>query len=202
MHPVSNTSRSFSDSETCWETGDSTDSSSEDHVKSQANSVPIPTILGHYGYKLDYRNKLICPFSFHKSGRENSGSFTFYPKTNSFYCFGCKTGFRAVDLVAKLDGISKLQAAYKILDYFSSEVDESKISDVLNVSEKLEIMLEFSNCVKEFRSQNKDEESWVFIENICKSYDLLNNKHQLDNKAIAYIVQLLKEKIESHENKL
>jgi hypothetical protein len=36
-----------------------------------------------------YTHKMICPFKFHKNGRERTGSFRFSDKKQVFTCFGC-----------------------------------------------------------------------------------------------------------------
>src|ERR1700684_4389287 len=72
----------------------------------KANSVPLPTILKHYGHHIDaYNRYIICPFSFHKGGRENGGSFCYYPDTNTFWCFGCKTGTTPVSFVSNKENL-------------------------------------------------------------------------------------------------
>lgn len=36
-----------------------------------------------------YSHRMICPFKFHKNGRERTGSFRFSDQKNIFTCFGC-----------------------------------------------------------------------------------------------------------------
>ncbi len=36
-----------------------------------------------------YSHRMICPFKFHKNGRERTGSFRFSDQKNTFTCFGC-----------------------------------------------------------------------------------------------------------------
>lgn len=47
------------------------------------DDTPIIEIAKSYGIKVT-KNKIVCPF--HADGNP---SLVFYPKTNSFYCFGC-----------------------------------------------------------------------------------------------------------------
>ncbi len=39
-----------------------------------------------------YTHKMVCPFKFHKNGRERTGSFRFNDKKKTFTCFGCTEG--------------------------------------------------------------------------------------------------------------
>lgn len=47
-------------------------------------------------------NKCICPFH-----QDNDASLIFYPKTNSFFCFGCRTGGDVVSFYKKLKELGK-----------------------------------------------------------------------------------------------
>jgi DNA primase len=166
----------------------------------KANKVPLGLVFKHYGLQLnDYDRKIICPFKSHQGGRESSGSFTFYPHTNSYCCYGCRQGSHAVDFVSIIDNITKSQAATKILKLFNGDLDESACLDVEDFSKKLEIMMDLSNVVREFRQNFIDEKSGVFIENICMLYDDMNLKHKnLDNEALSSIIEDLKDKILSY----
>jgi hypothetical protein len=203
MRTISNTTGSDGDSETPREDGDSSTPFTgkkfyQDLIR-RANSIPITRLFKHYGLRLDEGNrKTICPFSFHNGGRENSASFWWYPHTNTFWCFGCKTGVGCCDLVASMEGITKVKAAFKILDLFHSDVDDDNSWDRENFSEKLEIMMEFSNAVREFRRDNLDEKSQAFIEHICWVYDTINLKHNLSNDALRSVVTQLRERINSY----
>src|SRR6185369_7708626 len=166
----------------------------------KANTVPIIRVFKHYGLRLDERNrKIICPIPSHKGGRENSPSFYYYPETNTFWCFGCKTGVGCTDLVAAMDNTSKAKAAFKILEWFGDDVDEDKILDRENFSERLEIMMDFSNTVREFRRSYFDEKAIAHIDDVCSVYDTENLKHKLDNEALRRLVEYLKEEIKSYK---
>jgi len=168
----------------------------------KANTVPITRIFKHYRIRLDEshgRAKAICPIPSHKGGRENSASFYYYPETNTFYCFGCGASRGCCDLVAAMDGISRAKAAFRILDLYGEEVDEDAIIDADNFSERLEIMVDFSNVVREFRQSNFDEKANAHIEHVCSVYDTMNLKHKLDNGALRRLVEELKEEIKSYK---
>lgn len=166
----------------------------------KANTVPLAYVFKHYGLHLNEINrKTTCPFKTHKGGRESSASFYFYPDTNSYCCYGCRLGSFGCDFVAAMDGITKSQAAYKIISLFNGYVDDDDGLDRNDFTEKLEIMLDFSNAIREFRQSHFDEKSFEFAEHICSVYDTLNMKHKtLNNEALRRVVDELKEKINSY----
>jgi hypothetical protein len=164
----------------------------------QANSVPLLTLFRHYGIRFDaYSNKLICPFTKHKNGRENSPSFKFYPETNTFWCFGCQTGRSSTDFVANMEGISRPKAASRILELYASEVSEDLV-DVKqpNYSERLGILMDFSNHIREQLQANKDDLTMIaYLESIAEVFDKMNQKHPLDNSSLQSLADKLKSKI-------
>lgn len=198
MHDISNTIGFVGFGETPGETGDFTTSSSRKafykDIINRANSISIINVFKHYGLRLDENNrKIICPFISHQGGRENTPSFWVYPQTNTFWCFGCKIGVGCCDFVAEMDNITKTKAAFKILDLFNSDSSEESVINRQNFSEKLEIMMDFSNTVREARRLYLDEKSQKYIEYVCSVYDALNAKHKdLSNEALRSIVDQLK----------
>ncbi len=186
--------------ETSGSTGDSAEVAKRKALQKliqQANSVSLVTIFKHYHIQANEHNrKIICPFKSHKGGRENTPSFWFYPDTNSYNCFGCHNGGHNIEFVAEIDNISKIKAAQKILNLFQESVSDDDLIIGNSLSEKLEIITNFSNLVREFRQYNFSDESENFIESICLVYDDLQNKHQdLSNEALRQIVDKLSAKI-------
>src|SRR5574337_99974 len=203
MCPISNTNGSTSNGETPGETGSAAMSfAGKDYYQElidKANTVTIIKLFKLYGVRLDaYNRKVTCPFKSHKGGRERTGSFNYYPDTNSFYCFGCKIGgphAHGCEFVAAIDGITKVQAAYKILQLFESDVDEDNIYSAQDFEERLKIMMEFSDAVREFHQSFPMPEAAVYVEMQCEAFDTLNLKHKLDNEALRRAVERLKEYI-------
>lgn len=206
MCALSNTTGSVNFGETSWEDGDIGRSSERQitiqDLKNKSNSVPLSRILKFYGIKVDsVHNSLICPFKSHKSGREKSPSFYYYEETNSFYCFGCKIGGKhahACEFVSAMDGISKYKAAQKIISLFSDDIDPDAVANyqVQDLNEQLNIMLDFSNTIREFRLfyQNK-KDAQDFIEIRCAVYDELSARRSMDNETLRTVVDHLKEQI-------
>jgi DNA primase len=202
MCTLSNTAGSDSYSEEPGEIGNTTKIiTRKNYYKdliNKANTVSLIKIFKHYNLRLDeYNKKIICPLKSHQGGRESTPSFYLYAETNTYYCFGCKSGVRASDFISAMDRCTKVQAAYKILEIFDSDVDDDKVYDSDNFTERLEIMLDFSNSIREFYQRYISEDAITYIEVACKKYDDLNLKHdKLDNNALKSIVQQLKNYIE------
>lgn len=201
MHLLRRNDGSDSSSETRSETGGFEDSASSKQfykaVVAKANSVPIKNVFKLYNVRIDdYSRKIICPFPHHKNGRESTPSLLLYPQTNSFWCFGCKTGRNGTDLVANMESVSRVKAALKILDLFGSEanLDEIPIEGV-DYSERLEILSDFSLFIRNFINDYPDDkDAVVFIERITFIFDKMNSKYSLDNAALKSLADKLKEK--------
>lgn len=170
----------------------------------RANTVPLLRIFKYYGLRInEFQKSVICPFKSHKGGRESTPSFSYYPHTNSFHCYGCKVGHEyahGCEFMAAMEDISRAKAAYKILQLFHDDVDEDGVFETPNFSEQLEVMLEFSNAVRDFRQAFFDEKSVSYIEYLCWVYDTLNLRHKrLNNEALRRVVGILKEKINTYK---
>jgi DNA primase len=166
-----------------------------------ANCVNITFIFKYYKVNLNSSNrKTTCPFPFHKGGCEHTASFMYYPSTNTYHCFGCKTGNTCVDFVSNMEGISKIDSALKILDTFNDcDTVEEELLIGQDFPKRLDIMVKFSDIIREFRLSHNDEKSNKFIENICFSFDKVFFKHKdLSNDAVNLLVDKLVKKINSY----
>lgn len=168
----------------------------------RANTVSLVYIFKYYGLQIDEQSrKMTCPFLFHKGGRESTPSFYYNPLTNSFRCYGCGTGHthaHGCEFIAALEDISRVKAAYKILEIFSNDINDDAISPHQDFSQRLEIMMEFTNLVREFRQFYLDKKSQDFIEKICWVYDHHNMKYNHSNDALRRIVDQIKIKIQHY----
>lgn len=61
----------------------------------------IIEIAEKYGLEIK-KNKCVCPFH-----ADSSPSLTFYPKTNSFYCFGCGVGGDIITFIQKIEALNE-----------------------------------------------------------------------------------------------
>lgn len=203
MCPLSSPTRPVSNGETSWEAGDPTAAvtgeNSYQDIISLADSVPLEFVLRHYGIAINPHANITCPFKSHKGGRESTGSFRFYPDRNAYKCYGCGSYGHTCSFVAIMDKCGRHTAATKILRLFGSDADPDKIPDNINSPERLEIMMDFSNTVRDFRRAYTDAKSQEFIEFVCRVYDRHNLKHKsLDNEALRRLVETIKEKITLH----
>lgn len=205
MYNISNTNGPVSFCEASGKAGDFTITSkgkafNQDLIRS-ANSVPIINVFRRYGIRInDCKSKIICPFKSHKDGRETTASFLYYPETNSYHCFGCRVGSHACDFVSEMDRISKSDAATKIIGWFGAFVNEDAVIVAESLSERIEIMMDFSNTVREFRKSVFDEKSFEYIENVCLVYDTVYAKHNtkyktMSNETLRIFVNKLKSDI-------
>ena len=200
MCPLPNSDRPTSSSETPGETGSVAEAfGGKDYYQEligKANTIPIIKVLKHYNVRVDnYTRKTTCPLRTHKGGRERTPSFNVYPETNTFYCFGCKAKSRPCDFVAAMDNTTRVQAAHKLLKLFESDVDEDNIYNPEDFEERLRIMMDFSNAVRDFYRSNSDEKAAVYVEAACKKFDALNARKKLNNDALLRMVEEFKEYI-------
>ena len=69
----------------------------------------IADVVKRYGVKVKRGNKALCPLH-----NERTPSFTVYPDTNSWNCFGCGVGGSAIDFIMTYYGLDALEAAKKL----------------------------------------------------------------------------------------
>lgn len=206
MRDISGANRSCSRGETRGKDRDSSNSFTGktyyNELVDKANTVPILSILKYYNvFVNEFNIKTTCPFPSHKGGRERTPSFLYYVDTNSFYCFGCAKGGGPCMFVSNMEGVSKTRAAQKIIELFGQNIGEIDAEDPNDYHDKLELMLNFSNRIREFRYKFLDNDSLIFIEGICQLYDNANNKHRLDNESLKSIISDLIEEINLYECK-
>jgi hypothetical protein len=207
MYPISNSNRSDGAGKIPSQNGTTqaalTNKQLVKELITHANTVPLPIILRHYGIRIDAQNtSIICPFLKHKGGRESTPSFHYKPDNNSFWCYGCKSGRDAVDFVATMENIAMGAAARKIIELFGSDVDVNGIdlNPAINYSERVEIYMDFSNCIHESIHLNMDDPvALSYFEEITLAFDKMNEKYSLSNEALKSLVFKLKEKIQQYQ---
>jgi len=208
MQKLLSTTGSNSSSISLWEVANTSGNTGSHEATNktiirQANGLSMINLFKYYGLNVnEHTRKIVCPFKGHSGGRENTPSFNFYPDTNSFWCFGCKAGTRPCDFVSQMEGIERLEAAIKIIDIFKNDCDDYvNVEDDL-YADKIAIMINFSNFVREkIQLHNTDLEYVTKIEKVCKAYDNLNNKYNLNCEALTSITEKLSFKIESFDKR-
>lgn len=162
----------------------------------KANAASLLDILHTHNINIDtYNRKACCPFSFHKGGNERSGSFYYYPDTNSFYCFGCKEGGGPVEFIAAYGNhnLNKYNSALSIIHNYETHnvnINERSINHY-------KIYLEFSHLVRNFIIQNKDDSKALdYAEYVASAFDNVRNKYILDPEGLNILYSKLKQKLE------
>lgn len=192
MRTLSIESRSNNSSETSGENSIAS-ANNERFTKliNQANSVDIELIFQYYGVNLDKHNKkTTCPFLKHKRGSEKTPSLYFYPETNSFYCFGCRTGTRPIDFVSEINNISKIDAAYQIIEMFNTEAIELVKRPTKNNLD-IGIIIDFSSYIRELLKKNIDnDDNFKKIEEASIFFDKMLLKYpEMDNEAVNILIE-------------
>lgn len=73
----------------------------------------------------------LCPFH-----NEKTPSFTVYPKTQSFYCFGCGVGGDSVTFIKNIEHLDYLDAVKLLADKAGMEMPESNVDDTLSKTKR------------------------------------------------------------------
>jgi DNA primase len=168
-------------------------------IARRANTVDITLLFRLFDIKLDeYHKKALCPFPFHQN--ERTGSFFYYKNTNSFYCFGCKSGGGPVNFISLMNGISKEEAADKIIERFEIDPDAIITENAENFAQKHDLILGFSTLIRTFIHNNLDDNAAIkHAEVITLIFDTINAKHNLDNDGIKSLVAKLKVKLNQYK---
>ena len=152
MLNVSYQSECGSDSEASSDYSYTEPTSKRDRIKELillANRAPLIDIFKHYKIALDqYNRKTTCPFPKHKGGRESTPSFWFYPETNSFWCFGCKTGHSSLDFVSSYEDVSLSKAIQIVLEITAGKESVGNLVSI-NQVERAQLLLDFSSFIRE-----------------------------------------------------
>jgi DNA primase len=74
--------------------------------------LSILTLLDKYNLVPDKHHKTCCPFH-----EEKTPSFTIYPQTNTFHCFGCGVSGDTIEFIQLKENITKHQAILKAQDF-------------------------------------------------------------------------------------
>lgn len=173
-------------------------------TKELADTIPLLTIFKKYGIPCNQTNHTIrCPFKDHKGGRENTGSFKYFHETNSFYCYGCRRGSKvahATYFVSLMEGVSTYKAAQKIIEIFNNDLgDVNYDGEVINQDERLQLMLDFSQTMREFLQLHSEESALLYAEEAAQVIDLWHLKEfEINNEALARLIEHGKEYIKNY----
>ncbi|MEE1185783.1 MAG: DNA primase [Acutalibacteraceae bacterium] len=127
---------------------------SEDFLSELRMRCDIESLISSYVTLKRRGNTFVglCPFH-----NEKTGSFTVYPQTSSFYCFGCGAGGDAITFISKIENLSYIDAVKNLADRAGLAMPEEGYDDSM---QKLRIKVLEANreAAKFFNSTlNSDE---------------------------------------------
>lgn len=163
----------------------------DNNILDQANESSLIEIFESYNLNISAQNAVVCcPFGYkHSNGQDSNPSFKFYPKNNSFWCFGCKTGNKPCNFVAAMEKINVFEAANIIISKSYSSCD------LQNHNYFLDIHIEFANFIRKTIENNPDD--LEIIEESCRAFDQFSQQYSHVNESIQ---RLFLEKIKNKLN--
>lgn len=161
----------------------------EDYAVSiaQANSVDLLSVFKNYNVEIpEHERNIRCPFPNHN---DQGPSLKYYPSTNSFHCFGCKTTGGPVKFISTILNISRSQSINILLNNFES--DDSKLSVFIDFREREDLHLKFSTLIRNFIKSNNTDEAISMADKLSFVFDEANRKHATDIDGLKLIISKL-----------
>jgi DNA primase catalytic core len=145
-------------------------------ILDQIHNLSIHEVIGKYDIELKPNGSTYlanCPF--HK---DKTPSFTVYPNTGSYYCFGCHVSGDAIAFVEKYKSVKFLDAVRMIAKDHNIEIPEEKLSAEEQAIQKHREELFIVNqwATKWFINQLKENSSAI---------DYLKNKRKWSDESIS-----------------
>lgn len=101
------------------------------------NSIPMEKIFSLYGVEWEEGRNFKCPFPSHgATGATPSGHF--YPRTNSYGCFGCRKGGGPINFIMNMENCSFKQACEILSKKFNIELSSFSYDRLLSSYETKE----------------------------------------------------------------
>lgn len=151
--------------------------------KSIKAAVNIGDLVKNYGIETNRQGVACCPLH-----NEKTPSFKVYPKTNSFYCFGCGAGGDVIKFVELMEHVSASDAAKILAANFGLNLCSGKISDEaikaqIRRKREKEAVKKYEQWEREYVDELIDEKIKlkeklklydVFSDNWCKAQNKVN----------------------------
>lgn len=99
---------------------------SEDFINELQYKNPIEEVISSYVVlkRTGSTLKGLCPFH-----NERTPSFTVYPNTNSFYCYGCQSGGTAVTFIQNIENLDYMEAVKLLADRSGMSMPDTGYDD-------------------------------------------------------------------------
>lgn len=175
-------------------------------IKKANANFSLKSELKKYGIIVKDSNfkftKFICPFKDHN---ETTPSFSYYHKSDSFYCYGCQRVGRVVDFLSLIQNKDKVEVAKQLL---SNNLD---ITEILSLEDGYnenvdKILFDFAKYVRDFINyNNKSKKAIKYSENINIGLDIYLHNMIVSGRTIASEhllsrISKMKEWLESFED--
>ncbi len=95
----------------------------EEFTRELQNANPIDSVISSYVQLKKRGRTLVCNCPFHS---EKTPSFTVFPDTQSFYCFGCGAGGDVITFIMKAENLDFLEAVRLLAERSGLTVPERK----------------------------------------------------------------------------
>lgn len=125
------------------------------------------SVLKQYGINVqrptqyvEWSASIVCPFPFHKGGRERSPSFAYNFNKDSFHCFGCGMSGGSVEFVAFKESLDKLIVAEQFIQELGGYDTIDEVLD--NQNQEIEqLLFGLAIYLQTVISKNKDNASII-----------------------------------------
>jgi DNA primase len=103
------------------------------------NSITMRQVAGYYGFRIDRKGFIKCPF--HGNGSERTPSLKIFPEFRGFHCKGCGQGGDVTKFVELYENVTQKEAAILLSQRFNIPIsDNSEIpEEVLHRAKQAEL---------------------------------------------------------------
>lgn len=135
------------------------------------NAVPLSRVIETYTSERFSKNKIKCPLH-----SEKTASFTIYPETNTFYCFGCGASGDAIKFVQLYHNINFKEAVQKIDNDFNlGLLSRPTLSEYRKRSAELQ-KRKAAQTIKNEQKAAADKKYWEALDRV-REYENIIKRH-------------------------
>lgn len=134
-------------------------------------SVPISEAIEYYSGERLIKNKMRCPLH-----SEKTASFTVYPDTNSFYCFGCCESGDIIRFIQKLFNVDFREAVRRLdCDFNLGLTNQPTFSQYRQRQRELE-KRKAAQTIKNEQKAAADKQYWEALDRV-REYENIIKRH-------------------------